>query len=64
MFGNYSIADAMFAPVVLRFFGYGIALAGVEKAYVDSVLNQPCIGEWMAAARLETEIIAANEMNA
>ena len=55
---QYSIADAMFAPVALRFDGYGIPVDGVEKAYIESVLKQPCIIEWMEAGRAETEIIS------
>jgi len=62
LFGQYSIADAMFAPVALRFEGYSIPLAGVERAYVNSVLKQPCIIEWIAAGKAETEIIAEDEV--
>ena len=62
LFGEYSIADAMFAPVALRFAGYGIPLSGVEEAYVNSVFNQPCIIEWIAAGKLEKEIIEIDEI--
>jgi len=57
LFGDFSIADAMFAPVALRFDGYGIPVDGVEKAYVENVLKQSCIIEWMEAGRAEKEII-------
>ena len=62
LFGNYSIADAMFAPVALRFYGYNIPLGTIETAYVESVLNQPCIIEWIEAAKLEKEIIEDDEI--
>ena len=62
LFGKYSIADAMFAPVALRFDGYNIPLEGIEKEYVQSVLNQPCIIDWIAAGKLEKEIIEADEI--
>ncbi len=62
LFGDYSIADAMFAPVALRFSGYGIPLSGVEADYVDSVLKHPGIIEWVEAGKLETEVIEANEI--
>lgn len=62
LFGQYSIADAMFAPIALRFDGYDIPLAGTEKAYVQSVLQQPCIVEWIEAGKLEKEIIEADEI--
>jgi glutathione S-transferase len=62
LFGNYSIADAMFAPMALRFDGYGIPLAGVESDYVTSVLSHPGIAEWVEAGKRETEIIEADEI--
>lgn len=62
LFGDYSIADAMFAPIALRFFGYNIPLDGIEKAYVTSVLNQLCIREWIEAGKLEKEIIDEDEI--
>lgn len=63
LFGGYSIADAMFAPVALRFAGYSVALDGIEKAYVESVLNQPCIIEWIEAGKAEKEIIEEDEID-
>ncbi len=62
LFGEYSIADAMFAPIALRFEGYGIPLSGVEEAYVQSVLKQPCIIEWIEAGKTEKETIEADEL--
>ena len=62
LFGSYSIADAMFAPIALRFSGYSIALEGIEAAYVQSVLNQPCIIDWIAAAKKEKEVIEEDEI--
>ena len=64
LFGEYSIADAMFAPIALRFEGYSIPLAGIEASYVQSVMQQPCIIEWIAAGTQETEIIAEDEIEA
>ena len=62
LFGEYSIADAMFAPIALRLNGYSIHLAGVEQSYVTSVLRHPAIVEWMEAGKLETEVIEADEI--
>ena len=64
LFGENSIADAMFAPVALRFAGYNITLDGVVKDYVQTVLEQPCVIEWIAAAKAETEVIADDEIDA
>jgi glutathione S-transferase len=62
LFGKYSIADAMFAPVALRFYGYNIKLSGIEADYVNNVLNQPCITEWIKAGKEEKEIIMEDEL--
>jgi len=64
LFGKYSIADAMFAPIALRFAGYGISLNGVGKDYVQSVLNHPSIVEWIEAAKAEKQIIDSDEIKA
>ncbi len=63
LFGKYSIADAMFAPIALRFDGYNISLDGVEGDYLRSVLNQPAIMEWVEAGKAETEVIEEDEIN-
>jgi glutathione S-transferase len=63
LFGNYSIADAMYAPIALRFEGYSIPLEGVERAYVQSVSKQPSIVEWIEAGKVEREIIEENEID-
>lgn len=62
LFGKYSIADAMYAPIALRFTGYSIPLDGVEADYVQSVLNQPCITEWIEAGKQEKEVIKEDEL--
>ena len=57
LFGDFSIADAMYAPVALRFHSYGVALDAPCRAWVDCVLNHPAIQQWCTAARAETEYI-------
>lgn len=61
--GEFSIADAMYAPVALRFSGYGIPLTGIAASYVQSVLEHPHIIEWMEAGRQEKEVLTAFEKN-
>lgn len=63
LFGDFSIADAMFAPMVLRFAGYRVPLSGTEADYARSVLKHPALAEWIGAARLETEVIEDNEID-
>ena len=56
LFGGFGAVDAMYAPVVLRFRTYGVALR--NQAYADQVLALPALREWIAAAERETESIA------
>ena len=53
LFGRFSIADAMYAPVVTRFITYGVELDATCRAYVDAVMNVPAMKEWVAAAKVE-----------
>lgn len=50
LFGELSIADAMFAPVVTRFRTYGIAVDGPAAAYADAVWNLPAMQAWVSGA--------------
>jgi len=61
LFGRFSIADAMYAPVVLRFRTYAVQLNPVSRAYADAILALPAIQQWLADAEAETEVIAAFE---
>lgn len=53
LFGRWSIADAMYAPVVTRFHTFGVPLDPVSAAYVDAALALPAMQEWIAAAKRE-----------
>lgn len=55
LFGDYSIADAFFAPIVCRFDTYNVALPPLAAAYRDTVLADPALQEWRAAALQESE---------
>ncbi|MFN6478520.1 glutathione S-transferase family protein [Nostoc sp. DedQUE07] len=61
LFGNFTIADAFFAPVVLRFIAYDVQLDTVSRNYVESVLELPAMQEWINAAKNETEVIPQYE---
>ena len=63
LFGDYSIADAMFTPIALRFAGYSISLDDESSVYVKSVLKQPCVIDWMQQGQLEKEIIEEDEIS-
>jgi glutathione S-transferase len=53
LFGDFGIADAMYAPIVLRFASYGIALDGETRRYADAILALPALQEWLAEAACE-----------
>jgi glutathione S-transferase len=55
LYGRFSVADAMFAPVATRFRTYGVALDTGPLAYVRAVLNCPAFLEWEDQALAETE---------
>jgi glutathione S-transferase len=62
LFGRFSIADAMYAPVVLRFRTYEVELPPEARAYADAILALPALQDWMAAAVTETESLPQFEM--
>jgi glutathione S-transferase len=53
LFGRFGIADAMFAPVALRFHAYAVALDGPEREYVYNILMHPAVQQWLDAAAAE-----------
>ena len=53
LFGDFSIADAFFAPVVMRFRSYSVSLAPALQAYVDRVVAHPAVARWIGAAEDE-----------
>jgi glutathione S-transferase len=61
LFGRFSIADAMYAPVVLRFRTYGINLPESASYYPERLLSSGSMQEWLAAAETETEVIERDE---
>ncbi|MEY4932944.1 MAG: hypothetical protein RLZZ403_1264 [Pseudomonadota bacterium] len=53
LFGRYTIADAMYAPVVLRFVTYGADLSPAARGYVATTLADPYLKAWLADAQAE-----------
>jgi glutathione S-transferase len=62
LFGNFAIADAMYAPVVLRFITYGVPLDPLCSTYADAILALPALQTWLQAATAEIETIPAYEL--
>jgi glutathione S-transferase len=55
LFGDFSIADAFYAPVVMRFETYGVNIAPALQAYCDRVRAHPAVAQWVKEALAETE---------
>ncbi|MDO8811378.1 MAG: glutathione S-transferase family protein [Gallionella sp.] len=64
LFGQYSIADAMFAPVVFRFLTYGTGEPGAVNEYMQTVVRAPLVQEWVRDSVAEQEVIAGSEVGA
>lgn len=63
LYGAFSAADAMFAPVVTRLDTYGIAVDPVSQGYMRAILALPAYREWLAAALVEPWIVAQDEVD-
>jgi glutathione S-transferase len=61
LFGPFTIADAMYAPVVTRFRTFKIDLEREAEAYCAAVTGMPEMQEWVVAARNEPMIVEAYE---
>lgn len=61
LFGSYTIADAMYAPVAGRFQTYGVALSAELQAYCERILSLPEVKEWYAGAEQENFEVAKYE---
>jgi glutathione S-transferase len=53
LFGRFSIADCMYAPVVSRFVTYGVEMPPVAKAYAARMMELPAMRDWGKAAEAE-----------
>src|SRR6202045_4547912 len=53
LFGERSMADAMYAPVVTRFMTYDVTLSDRLTSYANFIMQLPEMQEWIAAAKLE-----------
>jgi glutathione S-transferase len=62
LFGERSMADAMYAPVVTRFRTYDVVLDRQCTAYCDRIMEMPEMTEWIAAALLEPDDIEEFEV--
>jgi glutathione S-transferase len=61
LFGTFSVADAMFAPVALRFRTYGVELPQTAAGYAERLLQSKAMQRWLTAAESETEVLEREE---
>lgn len=61
LFGEFSIADAMYAPMCLRFHGYNVPVNATATAYIAQMLAVDPMREWCEAARQEKAVIGWTE---
>ena len=58
---SFSIADAFYAPVVMRFVGYGIPVSESSQRYMQTILALPAVQQWIAEAKMEFRFVACEE---
>ncbi len=62
LFGQWSVADAMYAPVVTRFITYAIPRSAEADAYIKRMVAEPQMAAWIAAAEKETRQLARTDI--
>jgi glutathione S-transferase len=63
LFGPFSAADAMFAPVVWRFHTYAVKVSPTALSYMHATMTLPAWQEWRDAARRETWVLPEDEVD-
>ena len=53
LFGKFSVADAFYAPVAMRFRTYGFDLPAPVRAYIDRLVALPGVKAWIDDALAE-----------
>jgi glutathione S-transferase len=62
LFGEFTIADCMFAPIVFRFNTYNVEISDIAQNYVNKMLDHPSMQNWLSHARAEKEMIEIEEL--
>ena len=61
LFGTFSAADVIYAPVVSRFRTYGIGVPGFAASYMQAMWEHEWMHQWVAAAESEQWVIEQYE---
>jgi glutathione S-transferase len=63
LFGKFSGADAMFAPVAARFHTFDIPVSNETRAYMDAIFASPAFKQWHADSKKEKWIVPEDEVD-
>ena len=61
LFGDFSIADAYYAPVCMRLRTYALPVSPTIQAYIDRITALPSVAEWIAGALAEQRFVLEDE---
>lgn len=61
LFGEFSVADCMYAPVVMRLLSYEVTLDPVSARYARTLFESPAMQRWIKAGSVEVEVIEEDE---
>ncbi|EXB47872.1 glutathione S-transferase family protein [Acinetobacter sp. 1000160] len=59
--GEFSIADAFYAPVVMRFDCYQLPISASSQSYMQKILALPSVQQWIAEAKQEQQFVPFDE---
>ncbi|HIA58580.1 MAG TPA: glutathione S-transferase family protein [Gammaproteobacteria bacterium] len=62
LFGDFSLADCMYAPIAMRFHSYAVELSASSHSYVEMLLRNPAIKQWRQEAEQEPEMLPDYEV--
>jgi len=63
LFGRFSIADAMYAPVVMRFRSIDVELGDIARSYCQTVNDCPSVKQWISNGLGESYIVTEDELD-
>lgn len=63
LFGEYSLADAFFAPVAIRIAGYGLSVSDTAQSYINAHLTHPAMQNWRADGLAQDTELSQYDMN-
>lgn len=63
LYGDFTAADAMYAPVAFRLAGYSWPVSATTRAWMDALFALPAVVAWTAGAATETSVVADDEID-